>query len=261
MARPWAGALGLVACLAGLAGAPVQAADDLLRVPCGVAPEPAFAEPGTPPNVRVSRGKAAHGWVPPTCTGWATLSADMIVALAGSFRHDGEIDTLLARVGAVSAKKGVRYWSTTEKTWQPLVNDAFALSGPDVSLRRADFAASYFKAGQVLYFAQNDNRTVGDCVFRDSVLVVDSERLMISSENVSPLKKMMVTLFDPGDMQTVYFIERRAPGVWGFYSLTRVRMASPLLPAGSDSSYVNRSAALFRHIAGIPTDQEPPAAR
>jgi hypothetical protein len=29
----------------------------------------------------------------------------------------------------------------------------------------------------------------------------------------------------------------------------------------SDASYVNRLAALYRHEAGIPTDQEPPAAR
>jgi len=261
MTRRWRATLAVVACLAGLAGAPLRAADELPRVPCGVAPVPAFAEPGTTPNVRVLKGKAARAWAPPPCTRWGAMEADMVVALAGSFRHDGDADTLLARVGAVSAKKGVRYWSTTEKTWQPLVNDAFALSGPDASLRRADFAASYFKAGQTLYFAQNDNRTAGDCVFRDSVLVVDRERLMISNENVTPLKKMLVTLFEPGDMQTVYLVERRAPGVWDFYSLTRARMASPLLPVGSESSYINRAVALFRHIAGIPTDQEPPVAR
>jgi hypothetical protein len=30
---------------------------------------------------------------------------------------------------------------------------------------------------------------------------------------------------------------------------------------GSNASYVNRLAALYRYTAGIPTDQEPPAAR
>ncbi len=38
-------------------------------------------------------------------------------------------------------------------------------------------------------------------------------------------------------------------------------MASSLLPTGSDASYINRSVALFRHLAGIPTDQDPPVAR
>jgi hypothetical protein len=30
---------------------------------------------------------------------------------------------------------------------------------------------------------------------------------------------------------------------------------------GSDASYVNRLTALYRYVAGIPTDQEPPLAR
>ena len=71
----------------------------------------------------------------------------MLVALAGSFRYDGEIDGLLARIGAISAKKGVRYWSTTEKNWQMLVTDAFALSGPEASLRRADFKPAELAQG------------------------------------------------------------------------------------------------------------------
>jgi hypothetical protein len=28
-----------------------------------------------------------------------------------------------------------------------------------------------------------------------------------------------------------------------------------------EASYINRAVAYYRHIAGIPTDQEPPAAR
>jgi hypothetical protein len=62
-------------------------------------------------------------------------------------------------------------------------------------------------------------------------------------------------------MQQIYFVERRAPGVWGFYSLTRTRMASRLLPHGSSASYINRAVAFYRLVAGIPTDQEPPAER
>ncbi len=259
LARGIRRALVLVLLLAGLA--PARAGDELPRLPCGTAPSPAFAEPGSAPNVRAWSGKAARAWEPPSCTGWTPMEAEMLVALAGSFRHVGEIDALLARVGAVSAKKGVRYWSTTEKSWQPLVNDAFALSGPDVAQRRADFSAASIKPGLTMYYAQNDNRTAGDSVFRERVVAADRDRLMVVSENVSPLKKMMVTLFEPGDMQTAYFIERRADGVWGFYSLTRTRMASPLLPIGGEASYINRSVALFRHIAGIPTDQEPPGAR
>jgi hypothetical protein len=38
-------------------------------------------------------------------------------------------------------------------------------------------------------------------------------------------------------------------------------MASSLLPTGGDASYINRAVAFYRLVAGIPTDQEPPAAR
>jgi hypothetical protein len=183
------------------------------------------------------------------------------VGLAGSFRYDGEIDGLLARIGAISSKKGVRYWSTTEKNWQMLVTDAFALSGPDAALRRADFKPAELAKGQVIHYAQSDNRSAGSCVYRERVLAADGERVMIETENLTPIKKMMVTLYSPGDLQTVYFIERRAPGVWNFYSLTRTRMASRMMPTGSEASYINRSVAFYRHVAGIPTDLEPPGAR
>jgi hypothetical protein len=248
-------------CLALAFGGAARAADDGPRLPCGVAPLPAYAEPGVPPNVRAWSGKAARGRAPPECTGWAPMEADMLVAVSGSFRHDGEIDPLLARIGAISAKKGVRYWSTTDKAWAALVTDAFALSGPDPGQRRADFTPAQFAKGATLHYAQSDNRSAGVAVYRVRVLAAERERLMVDEDNVTPLKKMMLTLFAPGEMQMVYVIERRAPGVWGFYSLTRTRMASGMLPTGGEAPYINRAVAFFRHVAGIPTDQEPPAAR
>lgn len=260
MSGGWLRALTILLMLGGAAAA-ADAGDDGPRLPCGTAPYPAFAEPGAPPNVRAWSGKAAQGWIPPACIGWAPKEADMLVAVAGSFRLDGEIDAVLARLGAISAKKAVRYWSTTEKEWKPLVTDAYALGSSDPASRRADFAPAQWVAGQGLYYAQSDNRTSGTCVYREFVRGVYRDRVIVESENVSPLKKMMVTLFDQGAMQTAYVIERRAPGVWNFYSLTRTRMASALLPTGGEGSYINRSVAFFRYVAGIPTDQEPPAAR
>jgi hypothetical protein len=87
------------------------------------------------------------------------------------------------------------------------------------------------------------------------------EQLLVTTENLTPVKKMMLTFFEPGSLQTFCLIERRGPGVWNFYSVTRTRVASSLLPAGGEASYINRAVAFFRYVAGIPTDQEPPAAR
>ena len=97
--------------------------------------------------------------------------------------------------------------------------------------------------------------------FETTFTFSDRERLAMSCENLTPVKMMLITLFDVGDMQTAYFLERRAPGVWSFYSLTRTRMASSLMPIGGDASYINRAVAFYRLVAAIPTDQEPPAAR
>jgi hypothetical protein len=254
-------AFALAATLASLVALPARANDEGPRLPCGAAPLPAYAEPGQPPAVQAWRGRMARDWQPPACTGWTGAGFDILVSVAGSFRHEGEIDDLLARIGAISAKNQVRYWSTTEKEWKPLVTEAFALSGPDPAQRRADFAAAQFVKGQTLHYAQSDNRSSGKTVYRERVLWSDRERLGMVSENISPVKMTVITLFDAGGMQQAYFLERRAPGMWNFYSLTRTRMASSFMPTGGDASYINRAVAFYRLVAGIPTDKEPPAAR
>ena len=242
---------------------PARAGDDVAppQLPCGAEPYPPLAAPGAPPNVRAWRGAAARDWQPPACTGWTRSGFDILVGVAGSFRHDGEIDALLARAGGYAAKKNIRYWSVTEKAWKPLVTEVWALNGADPAQRRADFTAAEVAKGRELYFAQSDNRSSAKAVYRDRVLQADRERLMVARENITPVKMMLITLFEPGDLQIFYVVERRAPGVWGFYGLTRTRMASSLLPLGDEGSYVNRAVAFYRHMAGIPTDQEPPAVR
>lgn len=247
--------------LCGLLGAQALAAESGPRPPCGMAPLPPFAEPGMPPNVRAWSGQAAREWLPPACSGWTATGFDVVVALAGSFRFDGDVEELLGRIGAISTLKGIRYWSTTDKAWKPLVTEAFALNGPDTDQKRPDFPAAQLAQGQKLFFAQADNRSSGKTVYRLRVVAADRDRLVVETENVAPVKMAMLTMFGAGDLQSLYFLERRAPGVWGYYSLARARSASSLLPSGSEASYINRAAAYFRHFAGIATDQEPPAAR
>ncbi len=255
--KPWLAGL---LCAAAVA-LPARGGDEVPRLPCGAEPFPAFGAVGAQPNVRAWSGAAAREWQPPACIGWSPKNSDMLVGVAGSFRHDGDIDALLARIGAISSKKGVRYWSTTEKEWKPLVTEAFALTSADPAQPRADFAAPDFIKGKNLHYAQSDNRSTGKTVYRERVLALDRERVVLVSENVTPLKMAIVTLFDPGDIQAAYVIERRGQGVWSFYSVTRTRMASTLLPTGGEASYINRAVAFYRLVAGVPTDQEPPAAR
>ncbi len=75
------------------------------------------------------------------------------------------------------------------------------------------------------------------------------------------MKYMFVPIFRPGEMQVIYFLDRESPEVWRFYSMTRTGSKASGLAAGHDASSINRAVAMYRHLAGIPTDQEPPAAR
>jgi hypothetical protein len=79
---------------------------------------------------------------------------------------------------------------------------------------------------------------------------------------MTPLKRLFVTIADPGNFQTWYFLNRDGRDAWRIYSLTRVRYASSffgsLIP---NATYINRASALYRLLAGIPTDRDPPAVR
>ena len=260
----WRGrALGLA--LAGawlLLSNPGAAAADGPRPPCGEAPQPTYADPGGSPNVQAwSGGDLGPDWRPPDCVGWTSPGFDVLVVLAGSFADRGTAQDLLARFGAISRMTAIRYWSVTDQAWGPLVTSATALSGSDPRQRRPDFAPAELTAGSTLFFAQSDNRSSGEVVYRLLIRELRPDRLVIATENVTPVHKLFLTMFAPGELQSTYFLERRSPGVWTYYSLSRTSPEANPLARGHAASYLNRAVALFRYVAGIPTDQEPPAAR
>ena len=234
-------------------------AQDMPVPPCGAPAQPAFPDPGAPPNLQVWKDRASNAaWVPPGCTGWTKPGFRMLVALAASFRFDGNGKDLLARFGAVSKFRGIQYWSASDKRWRVLITDAAALDGPSVKRRRPDFAAAEMETRKGVYFLQDDSRSSGPVVYRLQVLESGPARLVVKVENVSPVRTFMVTLFHPGDLQFVYFLEARSPGLWSLYSLSRTGRGASSLSSGHEASYVSRAVAFYRHIAGIPTDQNPP---
>jgi hypothetical protein len=223
---------------------------------------PAYPAPDTAPLIVIWKAKELEqgAWRPPICTGWPTeLRSRLIVTLTASFRFDGPMSALLARVGTISALRSIQYWSTTDKKWTPLSNDASALTGPDSKSRRRDFSASELVKGANLYYWEDDART-GPAVYRLRVWESASERFVISSDNVTPIRRFWFTLFKPGALQSVLIVEHIAPDVFGVSILNRSGEGASMLTAGHESSYVNRATALYRQLAGIKTDQEPPAA-
>jgi Family of unknown function (DUF6675) len=222
--------------------------------PCGSLPVPPYPAADAAPSVRVWEHS---DWTPPACTGWARVESATLVGTTARFRNPGGSEALRRRLAAVSALAGLLYWSTTHQTWQPLIVDAYALTAAD-GARRADFQPGDVAAGRLLYALQEDN-LLGKVVYETRIATADSGRLVFTTRNAGPIQYFGLTLFRPGDIQSVCFLDREAGDVWRYYAIARMPKQVSLL--GQTASLINRAAALFRYLAGIPADQEPPAAR
>jgi hypothetical protein len=229
--------------------------------PCDADLPPSFYAPvGTAPNIEIWK-QPSLAEMPPqaACLGLAAPDLRMLVTVAATFENAGGAPAILARFGEVSKLLSVRYWSTTDKKWRPLVLAAAALTTRDSGQPRDDFTNTELQRGQDMYFSQKDSRGAGEVIYRVRVLESSRARLVIETENVTAVRLFALTLLKPGGMHALYFFEERARGIWTYYGLTRIAEGSWLI-SGHDDSFINRIVALYRHITGIPTDMEPPAA-
>jgi hypothetical protein len=182
------------------------------------------------------------------------------VTIVARLRHTSEAEGLLRHIGAISELAGMRYWSTTHKQWQTLIVEAYALAGSQSGQRRRDFMPDEMKEGQVLYFEQVDNLS-GKAIYRMHIAEASADRLVFDVENVSTIRYLFIPILNPGEMQSVYFLDRESDSVWRYYSIMRIGQNANRLIAGNESSTINRAVAFYRYIVGIPTGQDPPAAR
>ena len=228
--------------------------------PCGKKTVASYPGPDDSAIVKSwSTSDVGRDWRPPACTGWAAVGFTTLVTTVARFRHTSEAEGLLRHIGAISELAGMRYWSTTHTRWQTLVVDAYALTGSQPGQRREDFTPDEMKEGKVLYFEQVDNLS-GKAIYRMHIAEASADRLVFDVENVSTMRYFLVTLFHPGEMQSIYFLDREPDHVWRYYSIARTGPNASRLATGHASSSINRAVAFYRSLAGIPTDQEPPAA-
>ena len=229
--------------------------------PCGKESVPAYPALDDPPAMKVwNKSELGPDWKPPACTEWAATGFTTLVTTVARFRHNSEVEGLLRQTGAISELAGMRYWSTTHKQWQTLILEAYALTGMQSGQRRVDFLPDEIKEGRVVYFQQVDNLG-GKAVYRLHVTEASPNRLVFDVENVGTMHYLFLTLFHPGELQSIYFLDRESEDVWRYYSIMRTgKNANPLV-ARNESSAINRAVAFYRSLVGIPTNQEPPAAR
>jgi hypothetical protein len=89
-----------------------------------------------------------------------------------------------------------------------------------------------------MYFLQEDSRSSGPVVYQLRLLEDTPARLVIEVENVSPVRSFLLTLFHPGDLQFVYFLEARSPGLWALYSLLRTGRGLSSLGSGGTEPHM-----------------------
>ena len=229
--------------------------------PCGKEPFPSYPGLDSAPSVKSwSESDFGRDWIPPACTSWTDVGFSTLITTVARFRYTSGTEGLLQHIGAASELGGMRYWSTTHKQWQTLIVNAHALAGAQRTQPREDFTPDEMKEGRMLYLEQVDNLS-GKATYRMHIAEVSADRLVFDVENVSVMRYFFVTLFHPGEMQSIYFLDRESDNVWRYYSIARTGRNASRLTAGHASSSINRAVAFYRSLVGIPTDQEPPAAR
>lgn len=227
--------------------------------PCGKATFPPYPDLEKSPVVRVwDHAELDRDWTPPACTGWTYTGFTTLVVTVARFRHTSGVEGLLRRVGTISERAGIRYWSTTRKRWQTLVINAYALSEAVDDRRRKDFSPDEMAEGRSLYFQQEDNMS-GKAIYRMRIRSASPDLMVFDTENISTMWYFFIPLFSPGDMQSIYFFERESQNVWCYYSIVRTSKNASPLTGGNEASAINRAVAFYRYLAGIPTDKEPPA--
>jgi hypothetical protein len=250
----------LILCLGGpVAGAAIDEIGP--QPPCSTEPNPSYPDLEHSPSFKVwDRASLGREWKAPRCMGWSASGFATLVTTVARFRHSTGVEGLLGRVAAISRLTGIRYWSTTRQQWKPLIVNASALDGASGNQRRQDFSATDLVTDAMLYFQQSDSLT-GKATYRLHILSVSQDRLVYETENITALRYLMVPIFPPHELQAIYFLDRESPDIWRYYNIARTGKNANGLATGHDASTVNRAVAFFRYLAGIPTDQEPPAAR
>jgi hypothetical protein len=182
----------------------------------------------------------------------------MAVALAATL-NASSLDELLGRFGALSQYKSIRFWSVMYETWDDFVASSGFVDGPQGQQVVPDHAPADYVVGRDFYYFETSR--AGRTIHRMTVRKRTADRIEIATENITPIRFAMATLFEPGSLQSVTFFDRRGPSEWGYFQTIGVGLGSSFITVQSTSPYINRLTAVYRYLAGIPTDRDPPAAR
>ena len=171
------------------------------------------------------------------------------------------MDLVIERLAAISGRMEIRYWSASRRRWRPLLDQSQPLSRPDRAAFAGDPQPDDLRAGATIYSLQDDSDPLGPLISAMTIIERSATRLRVAFRNVSDGRFFGLRVLPAGAAEGMLFLEQAPGGDWRLYTLSRLTTDIPdwLLPPRP--SYVNRAVALYRYLAGIPTDKEPPAWR
>jgi hypothetical protein len=70
------------------------------------------------------------------------------------------------------------------------------------------------------------------------------DRLVLETENVAPVRLLLLPLFETGALRALYFFKQEAGNVWDYYGLTATGVRANRLVEGHTKSFVNRAVAI-----------------
>ena len=87
--------------------------------------------------------------------------------------------------------------SSGRNQWRTPILSANAVTGPPPNHTHQDFTPGELKEGKAFYFEQADNLS-GMAIYRLHMAEVSANRLVFDIENVSVIRRLLVTLFPSG---------------------------------------------------------------
>ena len=255
------GCCGLLALLAGVAvfenGGYANEPNAPECFAAGVPPQ--YAPLNAPPSVHVTRLTSAATSPAGSSCFEKSDSAVTWLTVASLVQTSDDRNAFIERFGAISKLLAVRYWSTTDHKWRPLVSATSAIVGETPGRLRADYSVAELASGENDFYSVTDSRSVHEVTYRLRVWPTSADNLVIEIVNVDAIRQWGITAYAAGGLHTLYWLQHRSAGIWAYYSITRV-LAHSSLAEGHNKSLINRAVALYRHFVGLETDAEPPAA-
>jgi hypothetical protein len=226
------------------------------RSMCGNAPPPAYPALDKPALVQSWLRDGRQDGAAPDCNGLRSRDIELLVRVTARFHSPLDGAAMLGRLGAVSALKGMPYWSYTDKMRQLLVSESYAVDHPVSMKARADFSPAELRSGALLFFVQSNNRAAALTPYSLQLLSHGPDRLLLRVENAADLRYLGMKVVAAHEMQWVLALEPLANGHWGYRSLLGICHLGMGRAEQHRLSNLARSVALFDHLAGRQTDIE-----